>query len=371
MKAFDVGIVGGGIIGQGIAYQLAKEGLKVAVFEGGTIGGKATSAAAGMLGAHSENEERDIFYELCLESRNLYETLSAELMEQTGIDIELINEGMYRLAFTEEEAVELQKLAETNVEFEFHPREYAFENEPSLSKSIKGALWLKGDGQVKGSSVCHAFLKGAQKFGAKVFEQCPVIEIKKEAGGYKISTPSGSFLSNKVIVASGVWSGIFFEQLGLNNPMKPVKGECFAVKPKKIIIKKTVFYDHCYIVPKKDGKVIIGATSYENDWDANPTVKGISGLMTKVQKLIPSIGDEPIVDAWSSLRPQTEDSWPYFGEHPEYNGIYFATGHYRNGILLAPITSLIMKDIILNTKKYQRFLNAFSLNRLCSGARGR
>ncbi|WP_339211174.1 glycine oxidase ThiO [Aeribacillus sp. FSL K6-8210] len=370
MNVFDVGIIGGGVIGQGIAYELSKAGLKTAVFESGEIGGKATSAAAGMLGAHSENEKRDIFFELCLESRNLYPSLAKELLEQSGVDIELVQEGMYRLAFTEDEGRFLQSLADED-ELEWHSRENVLANEPHVSEDIVGALWLKHDGQVKGSSVCQAYAKGARKYGASIFEQCPVFDVIKEGKAYKLVTSQGVFICGKVVVSSGVWSGFFFEKLGLRNPMKPVKGECLAIKPKKLVINKTVFYEHCYIVPKKDGTVIIGATSYENDWDTHPTVKGVSELMIKVQKIMPEIGSEPVVSAWSSLRPQTADGWPYFAEHPEHEGIFFATGHYRNGILLAPITSLIVKDMILKTNQYERYVHSFSLNRLLSDAKGR
>ncbi|MDQ0162464.1 glycine oxidase ThiO [Bacillus alveayuensis] len=364
MMNYEVGIIGGGIIGNSIAYQLGKEGIRAAVLESEQLGSKATSAAAGMLGAHSENKKRDIFYEFCRESRDLFPNVSKDLYEITGIHVQLVQEGMYQLAFTESEAMELKSLADREKEFVWHDQKEVLKQEPNLTDDIIGALWIKGDGQVEPKALCQAFSKGARAFGADFYEQTPVYEVNKTGTSYALKTPLGIFNCEKVIVANGVWSGKFFEQLGLRNPMKPVKGECFAIRMDKPLVTKTIFHEHCYIVPKLNGRCIIGATSVVDSWHQEPTVQGISSLMNNAQQLVPSISNQSILEAWSSLRPQTFDGWPIIGEHPEWEGVFFATGHYRNGILLSPITGIVVKDLVLKQNQFSRYLGAFSINRL-------
>jgi glycine oxidase len=362
---FEVGIIGGGIIGQSIAYQLAKEGVSVLVLESNKIGNGATSAAAGMLGANSELENNDAFFQFAKESQRHYHVLRDELSQFSQINIQLVDKGMYKLAMTDAESAALKDVVKHHESVEWHSKEVVLEREPSLSKTIKGALYIPEDGHVSPLHVCAAFSKSASLLGATILENTPVHEIKKTAAQeYTLSTPLTDFVCENVVIANGVWSGHFFKKLGLYTGINPVKGECLSIKSNDIGLEKTIFYDHCYIVPKGDGRFVIGATMVEDEWSTVPTIGGIQSLIEKVTPIIPSISSAQLIDTWAGLRPQTVDGKPYIGQHPEGENIYFATGHYRNGILLAPQTGLMIRDLILNRKQNEDYVKAFSINRL-------
>ncbi len=363
-KRYEVGIVGGGIIGQSIAYQLAKEGVSVLVLESQKSGAGATSAAAGMLGANSELENKDAFFQFAKESQRQYHILGDELSELSQINIQLVDKGMYKVAFTDEEAANLKKAVEQHEELEWHTNETVLNNEPFLASTIKGALHIPEDGHVSPVHVCQAFTKSASLLGAKFIENAPVHSIKKkQANEYVLSTPQEDYTCNQVVIANGVWSGFFFKQLGLPNGMRPVKGECLAVESNEIHLEKTIFYDHCYIVPKGDGRFLIGATMVEDDWNTTPSLGGIQSLIGKITPLMPSISSAKLVNTWAGLRPQSDDGKPYIGQHPEDENIFFATGHYRNGILLAPKTGMMIRDLILKRKLDEKYVRIFSITR--------
>lgn len=363
-KQYDVGIVGGGIIGQSIAYQLAKEGVSVLILDSHKGGTGATCAAAGMLGANSELENNDAFFQFAKESQRHYHVLRDELSELSQINIQFVDKGMYKLAMTEEEAKSLKVAVDNYETLEWHSKETVLQNEPHISNSIAGALYIPEDGHVSPTHVCAAFSKSASLLGATFLENTPVHSITKTAANeYTLSTPLEDFVCKHVVIANGVWSGYFFKQLGLNIGMKPVKGECLAIKSDHIQMEKTLFYDHCYIVPKGDGRFVVGATMVEDDWSTTPSLGGIQSLINKVTPMMPSITSAKLLDTWAGLRPQSDDGKPYIGQHPDGENIYFATGHYRNGILLAPKTGTMIRDLILRRKQNEEYIQAFSLTR--------
>lgn len=363
-KHYDVGIVGGGIIGQSIAYQLAKEGVSVLVLDRDKGGSGATSAAAGMLGANSELEQNDAFFQFAKESQRQYHSLQEELSELSQIHIQLVDKGMYKIAFTSEEAASLKQVAQHHEGLEWHTKETVLNYEPFISSGIEGALHIPEDGHVSPLHVCEAFTKSASLLGATFIENAAVHSIKKtSATEYVLCTPQEDYICNKVVIANGVWSGYFFNQLGLPNGMKPVKGECLAVKSNDLHLEKTIFYDHCYIVPKGDGRFVVGATMVENNWSTTPSLGGIQSLIEKITPLVPSISSAQLLSTWAGLRPQSDDGKPYIGVHPEDDNILFATGHYRNGILLAPKTGTMIKDLILKRKLDENYVSAFSITR--------
>lgn len=359
---YEVAIIGGGIIGCSIAYYLAKEKVKVAVFEENQIASKSTSAAAGMLGAHAECNDLKIFYTFARKSQLEYFQLQHELKELSGVDIELRKGGIYQVAFSELEKKELHTILSLPT-VNWQEREVVRNSEPSVSNDIIGAAYIEDDVNVLPASVACAFGKAAQVFGASIHEYTPVLNIQKQNQEYKIQTNKGQFSAKYVVIANGVWSTSFFQQFGLHRTLIPVKGECISVTCEEPLLQHTLFHEHCYIVPRNHGRLVIGATMVENDWNEKPSIGGIERLIAKAKTMLPNVTDMKIESFWAGLRPQTFDQRPFIGYHPDDDGIVFATGHYRNGILLAPATGQMVRDLILKKDVPKDWLEAFKINR--------
>lgn len=359
---FDVVVIGGGIIGCSIAYYLAKENINVAVLEGQQVGQKTTKAAAGMLGAHSEWDHSESFFTFARNSQLTYFHLQEELKELCGIDIELKKGGIFKLAYTDLEKKQLNPLL-TQTSALWYNQEELKKHIPGVHPNIIGAAYIEDDVNVLPVSVCNAFCKSAQILGASIFEYSHVFQIQKNDTHYLIKTTNGNFEAKTIVVASGVWSNSLFGQLGLHHEIIPVKGECISVRSEKVVLKHTLFHEQNYIVPRNDGRLVIGATMVDNEWNENPSLRGIESLIQSAKQMLPEIEDMKIDSFWAGLRPRTLDYNPFIGVHPEDDQILFATGHFRNGILLAPATGKLIRDLILKRKVDRNWIEAFKINR--------
>ncbi|MBT2573798.1 glycine oxidase ThiO [Bacillus sp. ISL-51] len=361
-KHYDTAVIGGGIIGTAIAYELAKNKQKTVLFESGTIGKRTTSAAAGMLGAHAECENRDAFFDFAMHSQRLYETAEKELQEAAGIDIRRHNGGMLKLAYSKEDVNRLRQMDDLPSVTWLSAKE-ALEKEPFASKDILGASLIKDDVHVEPYYVCKAYAKGARRYGAECYEHTHVIEIKRDKEAFCIKTSAGAVYADQVAVASGVWSGQFFAQLGLGQPFFPVKGECLSVWNDEIPLTRTLYHDHCYVVPRKSGRLVIGATMKPGDWSDTPDIGGLEEVIKKAKSMLPAIEHMKMDQFWAGLRPGTKDGKPFIGRHPEDNGLVFAAGHFRNGILLAPATAEMVRNLVLNQEVKTEWQEAFRIDR--------
>ncbi len=366
---YDVAIIGGGIVGASIAFQVAKRGFRVVVLEKERIASQASSAAAGMLGAQSEFSSESPLIPLALKSRALFPTLAEELKELTGIDIGLVQKGMLKIALTDKEAEELRQHYQfwkaLDVSVCWFTTNEVVAMEPSVTQELVGAMYLPNDGQVNARDLSIAFAKAAAVYGAEWREYTEVISIDKETEQmYRVRTNAGMVGANAVVIATGAWAAQFLAKTGIDIPMYPVKGECVFVTMEKPVIKTTIFGQNgCYIVPKKGNKLLIGATSTPNTFDKKVSVQGIASLLEQAQQILPNIREAEWEKAWAGTRPQTEDGLPYIGEHPNYERVWIAAGHYRNGILLSPITGVLVADLIEGKGSGEIDLSPFSLLR--------
>ncbi|WRP04722.1 glycine oxidase ThiO [Rossellomorea aquimaris] len=350
VKQYDVMIVGGGVIGCSIAYQLSKRGMKVLLIEKNQLAGKASKAAAGMLGVQTELDGRSPLYDLAMASRNMYSTLADELKEISGIDIEYVENGMIKLAITEEEAHDLLKIApsaekEEQVEW-LSPGKLSI-YEPHLSRDVAGGLYIPKDGNVSALKLTQALGLASSRLGAEMKEFTDVYDFiieKSRITGVKTSI--GPFYADETIVAGGAWSQSLLKQLNMTFNTYPVKGECFSVKVSRKVVERTIFTDDCYIVPKIGGRLLIGATEKPHTFDETISVDGLLNLMQLATSILPDLAYAKWEKAWAGIRPQTYQGLPFMGRSREWGGLSIATGHYRNGILLAPITGVMMADII-------------------------
>ncbi|TWT08080.1 glycine oxidase ThiO [Planococcus sp. CPCC 101016] len=350
-KTYDAIVIGGGVNGGAIAFNLAKRGMKVLLLEKDGLASKASGAAAGMLGAQAELDGEGPLFQLARTSRGMFTDLADELKMTSGIDIGLVNKGMLRLALTDWEQQEHHRISEIHKQngelAELLTGEEARKREPALSNEVIGAMYLEKDGQVAALQLALGFLKSASALGCVIKEYVEVHSFHFSNGKVTgVATNEGDFMSSNVVVTGGAWSEKLLMKIGLQLKMYPVKGECFSVRTEVPLLSSTIFTPGCYLVPKKGGRIIVGATVIPNTFNQQVTVEGISLLMGNAKKLVPSISLAEWEGAWAGIRPQTADGLPYLGEHPDYRGLFIATGHYRNGILLSPITGEVMADLI-------------------------
>lgn len=364
---YDAIIVGGGVNGAAIAYNLVKHRMKVLLLEKDRISSKSSGAAAGMLGAQAEMADDGPLFQAARKSRAMFTNLSMELKEVCGIDIELVNKGMFKLAFSEEEEMDYKRMikihqragetAEWLESFEL------IKDEPALSPRISGGMYIPNDGHVSPIQLTTAFAHSAAMLGADIKEFTEVFSLEYKSNKVQgVVTNEGTFFAENVIVASGAWSGRILKNLGNSFEIFPVKGECFSVKTRLPLIEKTIFTHGCYLVPKVGGRIIVGATMRKNTFDEGVSLEGISTLVEKAKKIIPSIVAAEWEKSWAGIRPQTGDGLPYLGEHPEYKGLFIATGHFRNGILLSPLTGELIANQVIGTPETE--IEAFSLKRI-------
>lgn len=366
---FDVAIIGGGVNGASIAYQLSKQGRKVIIIEKEQIGCQASSAAAGMLAAQAELEHDGPLFQLAIKSQAMFSALANELLETTGVDIEFVNKGMLKIAETEDIAEEVKKQVTFQKKWDptikWLDAKELREMEPSLSPSVPGAMYLPNDGHVQPAKLTQAFAKAAVHFGVKILENTEVLSFLYQNGQViGVQTTNGTILSDNFVVAAGAWAPQLMREAGLEMNMYPVKGECFSVKTERPIINRTIFSDkRCYLVPKNNGEIYIGATMIEHTFDKKVTAKGVSTLLERATQIIPQIKEAAWERVWAGIRPQTGDGLPYIGAHPRWKNLFVAAGHFRNGILLSPITGKLVAELIDGRLKDENLLSAFRLDR--------
>ncbi|QWC20940.1 glycine oxidase ThiO [Bacillus haikouensis] len=347
-KTYDVIIVGAGVIGCSIAYQLSKRKKKVLLIEKNKIGGEASSAAAGMLGVHSEFIGDQNLLNAALRSRDMFTELSRELKEISGIDIELSHNGMIKPACSEIEKGQMMKILQLSTDVEWLSEEDVARLEPKLSKgNHHGGLYAYRDGNVSAGKLTRALAKSAVKLGAYIQEYTPVISFLMERNRcIGVKTLHETYHSQEVIVAGGAWSSKILRGAGFEICGLPVKGECVSVSACKQLVERTIFTKECYIVPKRGNHYLVGATEHPHTFDSKVSAGGIHHLLGKAIDLLPDLAFARLEKSWAGVRPKTDRFLPYIGRLPGRECLAVATGHYRNGILLAPLTGILMADLI-------------------------
>ncbi len=375
MKHVDAVIIGGGVIGCSIAYHMAKSKRRVVVLEQQKTGSQSSGAAAGMLAVQAEGLESSPLYPLAKQSRDRFPDLAQELKELSGIDIGLVGRGMLKPAFSEREAQRLQAEAAhiqrtTGDGCEWLSAEETRKREDKLADSVVGAMYIPQDGQVSAPDLTKAFASAAAALGADIAEYAGDVRIIREGGRIQgVRTAEETYVSETVIAAAGAWSAQLLAPLGVNLPIYPVKGECLSVISPVRLLQATVFAEGCYLVPKSGGRLVIGATMVERSFDKKVSAGGIATLLKRASEILPDIVHAEWESAWAGLRPQTDDGLPFLGEHPAIKGLIVAAGHFRNGILLSPVTGALVADLANGASARQLGIEAFALDRGMSAPR--
>ena len=352
-KAADVVIIGGGIIGCAIAYELAKQQVDVIVLEKASrVGTEASWAGAGILTSHASTHEP--YPELCRASLAMYPNLASELKEETNIDIEFIRSGTLSVYFNEAEAAGLIGLADRRVNRGFTAEvltsEQAWELEPAISQNIAGAVLFPEDGHVRNPKMVTALSIGAAKNGAKFLLGTGVTKFIQNNNRVVGAIVNGKTIhANSFVIAAGCWSGLMTAMLECPIPISPAKGQIVlleAIPPK---FQRTIDGLGIYIVPRNDGKILLGATVEFVGYDTTPTVEGVKEMIDAAVTISPELVHSKFVQTWAGLRPYYK-SGPCLGYLPSHENVVLASGHYKNGILLAPITGKLIAELLISGK---------------------
>ena len=348
--ATDVAIIGGGIMGSAIALRLAQRGLGVTVIERGIPGAEASSAAAGILGPQMEAEGPGPLLELGLKSRALYPALAAELRELTGIDVGYDRSGVLAVAFDEagEAALSSRRAWQLarGLRVDSLSGEAARAREPALGPAVRAALAFTDDAQVVARELARAFSQAAAGAGARFLTGRYVRRVLIDKGAVTGVELDGDVLpAAVVVVAAGSWSGLV-EGAGVPPTIvRPARGQLVSIETRPPLFRHVVSAPGGYLVPRRDGTVLAGSTVEMAGFRKEVTVGGLAAILTLARTLIPALGDAPVTASWSNFRPFTEDHLPVLGA-TRVRGLVLATGHFRNGILLAPITAQAIAELI-------------------------
>jgi glycine oxidase len=340
-------VVGGGIIGCATAYELAKAGCAVTLFERATPGAEASGAAAGLLAPLGEGGG-SAFERLAIESWRLYPELAAELHERTGVDVEYVTRGtIYPLLDAEDVRAAEARARGRSEEFGIEVWDAADlrAREPALATRVPGAMFVGADHWVNNQRLVVAYAQAAIAAGVVMRPGISVSRIVVETGRCHGVVADGERAdADAVLLAAGAWTGALAESFGARLRVEPKRGQMVALAHVPPVLTRCVHADDIYLVPRPSGELLIGATVEKVGFQRHVTAVGIATLLASAIAVVPALGALPITRTWYGFRPWAPDSLPIVGPWPEIEGLWVATAHFRNGILLAPITARLMTD---------------------------
>jgi len=352
-----VAIIGAGVVGLGIAWRLAARGAHVTAFDRGAAGSGASHAAAGMLAACCEAEPgEDALVSLGRESQKRWPAFAADLLQVSGVDVELRTEGTLVVALTADDQARLHHHLvhqhNLGLPLQWITPAQTRQREPHLAGKLAGAVWSPEDHQVDNRRLAQALRIAAEKAGATIHEHAPVKDISLAGGRADgvVLADGSRFPADVVVLAAGAWSrtigGLLPEQ---RPPVRPIKGQMLSLRmdPAAPLINHVVWAPGVYLVPRRDGRLIVGATVEEKAFDTTLTAGGLLTLLEAAWRTVPAIEELPIDEMWVGHRPGSRDDAPILGPGP-VAGLVYATGHHRNGILLAPITADTIAQLVLD-----------------------
>ena len=349
-------IIGAGVIGLTIARALGQRGVReVMLIERGQPGAEASWAAGGILAPQVEVDHQDDFFQLACASRDLYPEFAASLKEETGVDVELDTTGTLCLGFTEKDEAELRRRYEwqqsEGLEVEWLTDDEARRLEPCVSANVRCALRFPKDFQVENRRLVDALVRTNEELGTYLVTGSSVSSVRiqhERVRGVEIS--SGFVDAPIVVIAAGAWASLI-KSADAKLPaigVEPVRGQmlCFAAHPQ--IARHVIYSSSGYLVPRRDGRVLAGSTAEHVGFDKRTTDEGVEAIKAMALEIAPSMAALPVVDSWAGFRPRAPDGLPVLGPCAGIGGLFYATGHYRNGILLAPITGKVSANAIVD-----------------------
>jgi glycine oxidase len=349
----DVLIVGAGVMGCACAYRLLQAGLRVTLLEKALPGVESSAAAAGILGAQSEVAGAGPFFELCLASRDRFPAFVQELEEQTQIAIGYERSGVLEVALDATEghlaAGRVEWMLERGLRVEILDRADALRLEPALQPTLVGANYYPDDHQVDPERLVRALATAVVQLGGHFLSGVQALRLAVEHGRVVgIDSDRGVLSAGTVLIAGGAWSSRLPGMPPLRTTLQPVAGQMVQLESRPAFFRHIVYGFQGYIVPRRDGRILLGSTLEDRGFDKAVTCAGIHGITGMAMAMVPGLRQARLERTWSGLRPASGDNLPLLGAGP-LPGLFLAAGHYRNGILLTPITAEVIAAQILGT----------------------
>ena len=349
----DIIVIGAGIVGCAVADELAHRGASVEIVDERPVGMGATQASAGILAPYIETREGHPLLDLAVRSLSLYKDFVERAVSEGGAPVAYQRTGTITVAADESEWSALQAsaafLTRCGVRSSLLDAAAAKEEEPNLAGSAVGALLIEDHGFVSANDLTRALVASARRRGAQLIEQSRVRRISAQSDDLIVETDRGTLTADAVVLAAGSWSG----EIGVNGvavrlPVRPVRGQLLYLNWAGTPMRRVVWTHRCYFVPWDDGTLLVGATMEEAGFDERVTVAGVRDLLESACELIPHVWSAGFRGARVGLRPGTPDDLPVIGTSARMPKLFYATGHYRNGVLLAPLTARLVADAVLD-----------------------
>jgi glycine oxidase len=361
----DVVVIGAGLIGLAIGFELAERGATVRIYDRAEPARAASWAGAGILAPYTERVRDAALLELCASSLREYPAFVARIRAAANIDPHLRLDGVVHAAFNEVELERLKRharvLAQREVATELFERSELLASEPWLGSQVAGGLLITDEGAVDNRRLGRALVAACTSRGVTI-ERARALGVECDARRARgVRTELGFVSAGAVINACGAWAArLEGVPQSCMPPVEPIKGQMLALSVPPGFVRHTTWFCGAYLVPRDDGRLLVGATEETAGFDERVTAQGTHDLLSATLAAAPSLGAFTVTEAWAGLRPGTPDGLPFLGPTP-LMGLFLATGHYRNGILLAPATARALADAIEGKATE---LRPFSIERL-------
>jgi glycine oxidase len=359
----DVLILGGGVIGLTTAYYLTRAGARVTILEKGEFGQESSWAGAGIISPAPPPERASHPYELlAAHSALLHPRLGEHLRETTGVDNGYLHQGGWEL-FEPREVAPVELWREQHVPFEEADERLLRQREPGLKGAGHRAFFLPGMAQLRNPRHVKALLAFCARERVTLRAGCPVLGFDRAGQGVRaVRTPMGSISASRYLIAAGAWSEALLQEVGWRPGIAPVRGQIALLHTAAPILGRIVELGKRYLVPRPDGRVLVGSTEENAGFEKRTTASAIAGLLEFACSLVPGLAGAAIERCWAGLRPGSPDGMPFLGAVPGFDNLFVAAGHYRAGIQLSAATGLVLSELLLG-KPTTIPLDAFRLDR--------
>ena len=347
----DVVVIGAGIIGCAIARELSRRGARVVVLEASAVAAGATQASAGVLAPYIEAPARGPLLDLTTRSLSLYDAFVASLAAE-GAAVEYRRCGTVEFANDPASAERLRHEQQAFPDvLRWLDRAEALRIEPSVHEGIEGAVLAEAHGYVHVPQLVSALAASARRSGVAIESGVRVTAIRQESSDVRVACGDRAFTAAQVVLACGSWADAVSIDGAVKQGVRPIRGQLLRIAWDGPPIQRVLWGADCYVVPWGDGTLLVGATVEDVGFEQHTTVAGVRDLMDAVCAMLPRAWRAAVVEARAGLRPGSADGLPVVGPSTRLAGLTYAVGHYRNGILLAPLTAALVADWVLERRR--------------------